>query len=70
MQGIKRMNEEPNAALLMAFAGVKKPDDKHERLVKERQDTIDAMKVLNNAREREIKRIEGIQKARRKRNGT
>ncbi len=62
------MNE-PNAALLMAFAGVKKEDDKHDQLVKERQETLDAMKVLNGAREREMKRIEGIEKARRKRNG-
>ena len=61
-------NDEPNAALLMAFAGVSKPDDKHERMVKERQETLDAMKVLNGAREREMKRIEGIEKARRKRN--
>ncbi len=60
---------EPNAALLMAFAGVPKPDDKHDQLVKERQETLDAMKVLNGAREREMKRIEGIEKARRKRNG-
>ncbi len=60
---------EPNAALLMAFAGVKKEDDKHDQLVKERQETLDAMKVLNSAREREMKRIEGIEKARRKRNG-
>ncbi len=60
---------EPNAAILMAFAGVKKEDDKHDQLVKERQETLDAMKVLNSAREREMKRIEGIEKARRKRNG-
>lgn len=62
------MTDEPNAALLMAIAGVPKEDGKQERLVKERQETLDAMKVLNGAREREIKRLEGIEKARRKRN--
>ena len=63
------MESEPNAALLMAFAGVPKADDKHERLVKERQETLNAMQAMNSAREREMKRVEGIEKARRKRNG-
>ncbi len=63
------MNEEPNAAILMAFAGVPKPDEKQERLVKERQELLEGIRVLSNAREREMKRVEGIEKARRKRNG-
>lgn len=63
------MNEEPNAALLKAIAGVPKNNGKRDQLVKERQETLDAMRVLNNAREREAKRLEGIQKARSKRSG-
>lgn len=58
------MNDEPNAAILMAFAGVPKSDAKQERLVKKRQETLDAMKVMNVAREREMRRCEGIKKAR------
>ncbi len=62
------MTEEPNAALLMAFAGVKKEDTKHEQVVKERQETLDSMRVLTGAIEREVKRLEGLEKARSKRN--
>ncbi len=62
------MTDEPNAALLMAFAGVPKEDTRRDKVVKERQETLDSMRALTGAIDREVKRLEGLEKARSRRN--
>ena len=55
----------PNAAILVAFSNspLCKPDAASEKAIREREEMVNQLKALQEANERERKRIEALEKA-------